>query len=317
MPAGIWNLQWENHNSQRSYPLAAHGSCLDKTETIRIPDSFLTGLRFPIHAGLVVEPDKFFIHSLGIYPTGFSIVIGYDDGSSDPPVVATSHIASASHTEGRQYAIAGSGDFYDSVGVLTIGKLDDINALPPGVYYFTAAATPIEVHAIKPMIRGVSSITVVNGTDRSDPYVGDLEFVAGSNFRIIANEIEGQPTQLVFSAISGEGLNEECACEDADPGTCIRFINGIPPLPNGNFRVVGNDCIRIDPVDNGLELTDICSQPCCGCEELQSLITQLNRFADGVVTLQNFATTLGVQVTQMSQTVLGSRISDIGCEECG
>lgn len=312
-----WNLQFLNHNSQRAYPLADWGSRTDSTGTIKIPDSFILGLYLPVHAGLTVDPDKFYLQGLGVYPTGFSLSIGYNNGSSTPLVVANVNIASASHTEYRTYAVSGSGDFDDTVGKVVIGKLDEINLLPPGYYTFLPTATPLETDTIRPMIRGISSLVVVNGNDRSPPLVGDIEIAAGSNMRIVANTIDGYAPQIVFNAISGEGLNAACECDDTSDATGIRFINGIPPLQDGNFRMVGNKCISIQPIQNGLSFSDLCSQPCCGCTELEALTRQIDRFADGVATLQTFVSTVSAETTQMANVVLGSRLSDNGCVECG
>lgn len=316
MPLGVWNLQFLNHNSQRSYPLTNWGSGKDLTGTVTIPDNFIVALYFPVHAGLTVSPEKFFLRGLGIYPTGYSLVIGYDNGTAAPLVVANVNISRNEHEEYRTYALSGSGDFDDSVGKVAIGRLDDIDTLPPGYYTFAPAATTLETDAIRPMIRGISSLTVVNGSDRSPRIYGDVELVAGNNMRIVANLVEGFEPSIVFSAISGEGLNATCACEETTADNCIRFINGIPPLPDGNFRLVGNKCIDIQPITNGLQFSDVCSQPCCGCEELDALTRQIDRFADGAVTLNNLASNVSGEVTQMSQIVLGSRLADNGCIEC-
>lgn len=316
MPLGNWNVQWLNQNSQRSYPLADWGSGLDVTGTIKIPDNFMLALYFPVHAGLVVAPDKFFIRAIGIYPTGYSIAIGYDNGTPNPVVVGNVNIARNEHEEYRTYALSGSGDFDDSVGKVAIGKLDDIDTLPPGYYTFLPDTSPLDADTIRPMIRGISALVVVNGADRSQRIYGDIELVAGNNMRIVANQVQGQAPDIVFSAIAGEGLNATCACDEPNTDSCVRFINGIPPLPDGNFRLVGNKCIDIQPIENGLQFSDVCSQPCCGCTELAALTRQIDRFADGVVTLQNFAGNLGGEVTQMSQVVLGSKLGDNGCIEC-
>jgi len=316
MPLGHWNVQFLNQNSQRSYPLSDEGSKLDQTGTIEIPDNFIVALYLPVHAGLDVQPEKFYIQSLGIYPTGYTIGIGYDDGSASPPLIASVGVQKNTHTENLSYALAGSGDFDDSVGKVAIGVLNGVDALPPGEYVFDPDATNLETDDIRPIIRGISSITVVNGSDRSDPIYGHVEFQAGNNMRITASEVAGSNPIITWSAIEGEGLNEDCVCEEEGEGTCIRFINGIPPLPNGNFRMVGDKCIDIGPIENGLTFTDSCSSPCCGCEELEALARQIDRFADGVLTMQNFASNLSAEVTQMSQVVLGSRLSDQGCIEC-
>lgn len=316
MAVRAWNLEFLNHNSQRSFPLASWGSKLDTTGAVRIPDTLILALDFPIHAAMNVDPSRFFIRQLAIYPTGINISIGYDDQSAAGIQVGSVSVATSSHTEYRSYAVPGSDNFDDSVGRIVLGTLDDIAELPTGIFTFTAAATPIEVSAIRPMIRGVSSLTVVSGGASSVKLYGDIELRAGANMRITVNGAETPTPEIVFSAISGEGLNAVCACDDTTEATPIRFINGIPPLANGNFRILGDDCLRVSPIVNGLQLSDVCSKPCCGCNELDALIDEVRRFADGAATLQTFASTLSAEVTQMSQVVLGSRLGSNVCVDC-
>lgn len=316
MPIGVFNVERLNQNSQRSYPLTTWATKQDLTGSITIPDSFIVELQFPVHSGLDVQPEKFFIYSLEIYPTGYVITLGYDDGTPDPAIVAAANVTASLHTENRAYNLFGSGNFEDSIGTICIGKLDEIELLPPGNYRFDLTGAAMEVGAITPSTQGISSITVVNGSDRSAKLYGDIELVADTNFQIVASQVEGQPTQILFSAVEGQGLNETCVCDEQDTGPCIRTINGIPPLPDGNFRMIGDSCITITSITNGLQFSDECSQPCCGCDELNALIAQIDRFSDGVVTLQGYAGVVGVQVTQMSNVILGSQLNDGGCVEC-
>ena len=317
MPLGHWNLQWLNHNSQRSYPITDFATSEDTTQTIKIPDDFILGFYFPVHAGLNVQDEKFYIRQLTITSLGYSLVFAYDDGTATPPLIGSVNINKASHTEYTSYAVPGTDIFDDSVGKIVIGPLTSIDKLPVGTYSFTRDDAQLETDCIRPMIRGITSITVVNGSDSSERIYGDIELAAGNNMRITSAAVSGQPTQVIFSAIEGEGLNEECVCDDDDEtAPCIRFINGIPPLSNGNFRMTGNKCMDLQPITNGIEINDICSEPCCGCEELTALTRQIDRFADGVVTIQGFVNRLNAEVTQMSLTVLGSRINDEGCITC-
>lgn len=313
MAVGNYNLQWLNHNSVRAYPLTERASKLDLTGLIRIPDSFIVGLRFPVHAGLDIRPDKFFLRSLLIAATGYNIALAYDDGSTTPPLVAAVNIAKSTHTENLTYAMPGAGDFLDSVGQITIGKLDEIDQLPPGNYRFSAAAGELEPDAIPPLIRGITSITLVNGTDRSEPLYGHIELTAGTNIRLTPEVSEGVDPKIVISAISGEGLTEDCVCAETELGPCIRTINGIAPSLDGNFRLTGDSCLLIAPITNGLALTDDCSKPCCGCDKLDRLNQQLELFGNGYTTLQGLANRTAAEVTQMSMVVLGSRIGDQGC----
>jgi hypothetical protein len=311
MPIGNWNLQWLNHNSQRAYPLTERASKVDTSSVITIPDSFIVELYLPIHSGTTFTPAGFFIKSLLISPTGFNIVVGYSDGTNTVDVAAT-NIARSSFIANRAYALIGIDNFYDSVGYIVIGNLDEIDLLPSGLYTFTSASAELEPGAIRPMLRAVSRLQVINNTETSAPIYGDVTLVAGPNVRL--NVItSGAETQIVFQAISGENLNQNCLCQIPDTADCITSINGQTGI-NGNFEIAPNDCIEIETIAGGIKISDICAQPCCGCSELNAVLSQIDRFGDGITTLQNFVTRLGSEVTQMSLVVLGSRLSSSGCD---
>lgn len=311
MPIGNWNLQWLNHNSQRSYPLTERATKSDTTDTVRIPDSFIVALYLPIHAGMAVLPENFFVKSILIAPTGYNVAIAYNN-DDDNPVVAAVNIAKSAHVVNRSYAIGGVDDFADTIGQIVIGRLDEIDSLAPGLYEFSPEAGEIEPDAIRPMIRGISSIQVDNNSQLSQKVYGDILLVAGNNMRI--DVALGTTPTITFNAISGENLNEDCVCDLPPDTPCIQCING--QCGGGDFPLTSGECVEIQPTPNGLKLVDVCASPCCGCEELNALNLQLDRFGDGVTTLQNFVTRLGSEVTQMSLVVLGSRLGDSGCNTC-
>jgi hypothetical protein len=165
------------------------------------------------------------------------------------------------------------------------------------------------------MIRGVTRLRVSNNGEVSDFIYGDVTLVAGANMRLSVSTSASDDTEITFSAISGENLNTSCACETPETGECIRCINGVCS-DDGSFQIKTNECVSLTASGNTLTLADICAQPCCGCEELDALTRQVERFGDGVSTLQNFVTRLGSEVAQMSLTVLGSRLGDTGCSTC-
>lgn len=314
MPIGNWNLQWLNHNSQRSYPLTERATKTDTTGTVRLPDSFLVALYLPIHSGLAFAPNRFFIKSLLVAPTGFNITIGYDNNGTVVDVAAA-NIVRSNYQPNRSYALGGLDDFDDCVGRVVLGALDEIDQMPPGLYEFTFAAGELEPDTIRPMLRAVTRLRVSNNGETSAPIYGDVTLVAGNNVRITAVSFATE-TEIIFDAISGTNLNEECYCETPEIGACIRCINGVCST-DGNFILAPDDCIQITPMSNGLKFSDTCAQPCCGCTELDAIVTQINRFGDGVTTLQNFITRLGSEVTQMSLVVLGSQLGDSGCSAAG
>jgi hypothetical protein len=321
MPIGNWNLQWLNHNSQRSYPITERASKSDSTGTLRLPDSFILALYFPLHISLNVQVDHFYVSTLLISPIGYAISLSYNDPETDTNILAANAIiAKETHTANATYALSGIDDFADSVGHVVIGVTKEIDDLPPGLYTFNFDGSALEADAIRPMVRSISALRVVNGVETSELLYGDIEMVAGTNMQIAPgiNPVSGNP-RLIFNAISGLNLNETCSCNTYDPGECIKCINGICS-DDGSFTLVGNECVKIEQtpgIKGSLKFSDTCAQPCCGCAELDAIKTQIDRFDDGVNTLQNFVTRLSSEVTQMSLVVLGSRLGDAGCSTCG
>jgi len=313
MPLGIWSIEFTDHNSQRSYPLAAQASHRDVTDTFELPKDFVVGLSLPIHAGLDVEPAQFFIRKVGVYPNGFTVVVGYQPSAGGDPVdVANAMIARLAHTVGQDYSLGGVGDFADTIGILRIGRLDNIDEQPAGEFHFDLEATRLETEAIRPMIRGLSSITVLNNNERSQRLYGDLVLRAGTNMSITPIVQSGQDPILQFNAIEGAGLPQDCVCGDTSANP-IRSINGVTPDANGRIDLFGGSCVELETLSHGLRIKDTCSQPCCGCSELEVITAALEQLRQQAVTLENFLPALEASVTQMDLVVLGSRLGDRGC----
>jgi hypothetical protein len=313
MPIGNWNLQWLNHNAQRSYPLTARASKQDVSGTFTIPDSFIVALYFPINSNTTFTPGGFFISSILLSPAGFNIVIGYTDGQTVQRKVAAANIARANYVPNTAYSLAGVNDFYDSIGFIVLGELDEIDKQPVGLFEFDIAGAEIESDAIRPMLRAVSSLRVFNNNEYSDRIYGDVTLVAGANVRIVTS-VSGNVTFITIDAISGENLNQTCLCDIVKTGPCVTSINGIHTI-DGNFVLSPGTCTSLVEIQNGLKIEDTCAKPCCGCSELDALRTQVDRFGDGITTLQNFVTRLGSEVTQMSLVIMGSRLGSSSCTQ--
>lgn len=310
----LFNMEWLNSNSQRAYPLTEASTKLDTTGTLRLPDSILLGLYFPVHAGTVVEADKFYLKSLTVFSTGIAITIGYDDGSTYPDVASVA-APFGQHSEYKSYALAGVDDFDDSVGKVVLGRLVDLKELPPGSYEFSPSAGYLDVDTIRPVIRGVTSLVLVNNGERSPKLTGLVELIAGSNTRLSVSQPLNGPATVRIDAVRGEGLTRECDCDDGSGGDPILTINGIPPDASGNFVIQGDDCLVPQGVTNGIKFVDQCSKPCCGCVELEAVTRDLEKFGEAATTLQNFMNRIEGSVNRMNLTVLGSRLGDFGCVE--
>lgn len=318
MPVGNWGLEYLNHNSQRRYPLADDAEAVDATGAFRLPDNFLVELDLPVHAGLNVGPAGFFVKSVSAFAGGYGVVVGYQPGDgSDPLTVATALIPRQGFARNQTFVLGGVGDFADTVGKVVIGRLDDIDEQPPGFWEFTLATARLDPDAVRPIVRGVSSVTCVNGDQRSVPLYGDIELVAGNNMQIVPIVQAGQDPIIRFNAISGEGTVEECVCEgDAALSTPVTKINGVSPTNGGAMTFVGNDCIQIETIPNGIRIKDVCAQPCCGCAELERITADLGRFAAQATAVEGFVDRLQTAVETMNLVVLGAKLSDKGCIQC-
>jgi hypothetical protein len=313
--SGLWNVEWLNSNENRRFPLSESATRVDQTGTFTLPDSFLVGLYLPVHAALDVDPARFYLARISVVSTGFSVSIGYDDGSGTPPVVATASIARASLVEYAPYALPGVGDFGDTTGKLVIGRADEIDLQPPGEYTFAPAAGRLDTDCIRPILRGVGSVAVVSGTTTSARFSGDIQLVEGDNVTLT---VVG-PGQIRIDAANNPDLNQSCRCAAGVAGALpppLRTINGIPPDAAGNFTLAGGTCITTTPSAGGLSFDNTCGTPCCGCQELEALTAELTHFGQEGATLLAFANDLRGELNQLNAVVLGSRLSDFPCVTC-
>jgi len=308
MPVSTWNLEWQNSNSQRHYPLTSDSSGVDVTGSFILPQDFIVGLDFPIDSGHDVNPDEFYILNIGVYSSGFVVILGYNGVA-----VASASIPIGGFVKNTTYALGGMGDYADSIGKITIGNIVNINQQPAGFFTFNLVSARIEPDCIRPMIQGVSSILVTSGPNQTVRLYGDIELVANANMQISTVVVAGQNPQILFSAIQGEGLSQPCVCNGSQSAPPIRRINGVSPTAAGDMTLTGLGCVQITATSNGLQFLDTCSSPCCGCAELEAITTDLQQLGIQATTLQGFLSNLQNSVNSMANTVLGSQLGDQSC----
>lgn len=308
MPS-YFQLEFLNANSQRAYPLSENSTQRDVTDSISIPDNFLVGMQLPVASAVETLPDNFYLRRLGVLGGAYTIEIAYDDGSSDHPIVASTSLASAGFTEYSTYALVGVNSWDDTVGRIVIGQLSGVAALPAGIYEFDPSGAALDPDVIRPLIRGVSSLATEQGGLRSSKLRNHVVLQAGRNIRLSVIEVTGQDPVIRIDAIADTDL-EPCLCvEQSAP--CIRTINDIPGDAQQNFTLQGDNCLKLTPITNGLQLTDECCQPCCGCAELEAVLAALRGVQSTARTLENFATRLATEQTQLR--VAATLLSDCGC----
>ena len=306
MPAqGVINAGWLNQNELRAYPLSDDATRQDTTATYALPNNFLADMVISVNGALNYSPANFYISSVSVFGTGVTFDISYWTGTQ-AALVGSVSIQESTFTRFKTFQIEGEDDFEGVTGKVVIGTLDVLLATP-GVFSFALAGGKIEPTVIVPDIRGVTGMRVLDGDDLGELYQGDIALEAGSNFRITKSDFSGL-TVLTLSAISGEGTIAECVCEGeaADTGA-VRTLNGVPPDALGNINLLGDDCLLPTPKadENAVEISDVCSKPCCGCPELETLVEDQNRMRDQVQTLENLSSRVQ-GVVEVMQTLLAA-----------
>jgi hypothetical protein len=298
MPAlpALWDIDWLNANSQRAYPLHEEASGEDTTGTFRLPKDFIVDLNLPVPVGATLNPTLFHVLSVDIFGAGVRLVVGYNG----TPVAATT-IDATTFDKYNSYALAGSGDYEDCQGAVTIGALETIMK-SAGAYTFAVAAGRLEAAVLKPNLRGVSGIFIKNGDELIGPIRDDLVLEAGQNMSLVYQQRAGtaaDPHVVTMSAIDGAGLNQECDCEENAAKTPIYTINGVGPDAGHNLVLQDTACIKFTAITNGLKAENPCATPCCGCKELEVVTTAVTFMQNQLNALLAMATQLEGQVVNL------------------
>ncbi|HDL85040.1 MAG TPA: hypothetical protein ENH11_01705 [Candidatus Acetothermia bacterium] len=309
--AGIWNVQWLNANSQRNYPLSEEATLVDTSGSFHLPLSLIVDLVWPVHATAAVESDKFHLYNVSVFGEGITLTFGYDG----TPIGSVS-VSQTTHIINQSYFISGIGDFYDSVGKITIGDLTGILSTG-GSYNFNVAGGRLEPTVIRPNLKGVTAIIVINGQERSEPLFGDVELAQGRNIEFTVTDVPGGNPRIRIDATATDDLNEDCACGNlTSDAPAIRTVNGVYPDDTGNIELVSaDDCLLIeaDGSANIVKFTDQCSKSCCGCDELNAVVTDLNLLNVEISTLSGVSSRLEVAVSAALTNLLASRTGELPC----
>lgn len=307
---GLWNVNWLNQNSQRSYPLSDAGNKTPElTPELRIPDDFLLALRLSVNSGLNIQLDRFFLKSIVVSGNGCTLTLGYDSGT----VVYDAAVGYVTGGNGIfNCKLTGIGEFTDTVGYAAFSRECSIFTDWVGYYTFAPESTPIEPDCIVPMLRSVSSIRVRSGESLSERFYGDIELVAGTNTRIVT-EKTASGARIRIDALTTVGFEESCVCDLHDEVPYIRTLQGVSPDAQGNIQILGQDCIAVTVGEHSLILADTCASPDCGCTELEALSSRIREQEDGITTMEQFVETIYSTVSATQQAVVNSETKSGGC----
>jgi len=182
-------------------------------------------------------------------------------------IVTTVTFDANTHVPGTGYSLAGTADWFDARGWLTIGDLRKLAAdIPEGLYNYEPEQTLLETRVVRPALRGIRSLRVVNQDNTSDYLYGHVKLLAGDNVRL---QYDRELNGVWINAEPNAGYRETCDCESPAQTNLVNTVNGIPAE---HLTIVGDgECVEVRTEGDKIIISDKCSEPCCGCPELEFL----------------------------------------------
>jgi hypothetical protein len=261
----VINHEFLYHNAVRAYPFAEDASRVSSIgeHEVRIPDDFLLGCKLSLAASPEqVNPANFYVSRLSVYPHGSTITISYQDADESIVEAAVVLVVFDSNDDCFQVLeIIPTNSFYNLTGHITVGTGKNL-LNNPGEYLFTLDATRFDLDCIDYLPKCVTSLTVETGNETSSPIYGDIVLAAGNNVELAISK-EGATTVITVNAQF-----------EYEAQSGILTINHVGPDSDGNIDIVSKtECLQIEAETGLIEITNNCSSPCCGCDELKQITT--------------------------------------------
>ena len=317
--SNIAGLGWLNTNATRNYPISQEANLTPLNSSYKLPDDLIVDMRLSIPYASGIKPFYFFLKSISLHPAGLIVEIGYKSPHiGDTFLVATSEaIPTAEHTNPSVYSFAAPEytqflDFSGVVGTITIGNLAHAAETAPGYVEFSKEAV-LESTVVVMNTVGVSSFRVGDSAEDAKQFTGHVLLRPGTNFTIESEIVSQNSGAITLHAMDGTGLLSNCVCAESVLGPPIRTINQLPPGTDGNIDLIEGSCISIQGQSHSLLLSETCSEPCCGCDQLDILVADLRDLQNGFERLDSYITALAGAVESIRSSAFGSVVTNNAC----
>jgi len=297
---GVIQQEWLNQNALRAYPFSENSQRRPSSDSGLMPTAFALPNSFILDL-IISVPDKTTASS-GIYMSRFTLTGGFAtvvlSATSNSDVVASITVDLSKHSNYGSYRFSGVNAYSDMRGCIVLGDPKAFDDYPDGIYSFLPEETTFEARCLRPDIAGVRSIGVANAenTYSTKGLQGDVKLIAGSNIRLRYSATENA---IWIDADYNAGYNEPCDCGGggSGDGECagVKTINGIAV---DDVVIEGGDCISVETKEGVISISDTCSKPCAGCEELNLLSSKTNGLLSAVSALSGYADLLSMRISQ-------------------
>ena len=280
---------WQNQNRYRTYPFRDDAVLSPDTDPdISLPNSFIVdfAMSLPIQDVFGVVQASVTDVKLSAMMYGEPMLSLFFSDADGNNLASVSIPDLTEHVAGMTYPVSGIGVYDDIHGHIVLGDLEELReSFPPGTYKFSNAL--LEAATIRPVLRGVRSIRAGMGASETNPLYGRVKLIEGSNVKLT---VIPEQNAIRIDAVNTSGFSEDCDCEDAEKSSEIKTINGISAK---DLKIKAGECVKIEENKAGsLVISDTCSKPCCGCEELDFITDRLGYLETAVSKVESFAETL-------------------------
>ena len=240
--AESFNVEWLNENAHRNYPLVDGASRIAGSGAV-LPYGLLVDLSIQVPLGSL-EPSRAFIRRVYGFSAGVVVTIGDISEPSQDLAVAT--LFTATHSRWKSYPIVGTpgSALAGAAGRVTIGLPEAVAQCSMALFDFSGnpEATRLVVSAVRPLLSGVTGITVAGGRSSSVVHGGAVTLRAGPGVTLGYDKDSGVLTissNVTVTPSVAAAAGYRCSADKGEDRGCIRTINGIPPDENGDFRIDG------------------------------------------------------------------------------
>lgn len=309
------NIDWLNENAYRNYPLVDGASRVAASGAV-LPTGLIVDLSLPVPLG-TLEPSNAFIRKVYGFSAGVVITIG--DTSSPGVDLATATVFTADHARNRSYPLTGiPGTKLNGVsGRIAIGLPEAVAQCSLGLFDYAAAPqnTQLVISCIRPLLQGVNGVVVRQADGSLSPVLGgSITLIPGDN---VSLEVDAVSKSIRVSAsvqVTPQQVTDAgCGCDENvenDLGG-IKTINGVEPDSAGNFLLQGLDCVQLTPASSGsgIVISDSCTEPCCGCDQLDQLQATLQTIENFRSQLAQAADQLEARISNLTTVVLNAGLN--------
>ncbi len=326
------NTDWLNQNANRAYPIMDGASRLSTTGS-QLDNGLIVDLAFPVLVSSGVLPGNLYIGSVVGFGVGLTVAI---HNAADGGFLGSCTLYGVD----KDYISAPLTSLTGLVGRITFGTRAAITAHVGRSEFYTADATRLVASVARPAASTVRGISVVDKNGVSHFLDGNITMRGGDNVTLSAYSSGNSGSITIGSLLTAQQENDDCGCGEGDavtgvvslpvtggsesglggsesvtakvPKGVILSINGVRPDANGDFKILATDCTDLIPVDGGLVLEDHCTEPCCGCDQLEAIQQALQTVENESSKLQSAAEQLRARLDNLVAVITNAAINPPG-----